>query len=78
VTARWAKTNGTTVTRRGLVTSNKNTVDQKAAATHPIDTSDKALLSLLTRLKATVDPAEIRELSDQIERVVFHKQFRNA
>jgi len=58
--------------------SDRKSVGRKTITTHPIDTSDKALLSLLNRLKATVDPAEIRELSDQIERVVFHKQFRNA
>jgi hypothetical protein len=79
VMARWAKTKGTTtVTRRDVMNSGRKTTDQKAVATHPIDTSDKAFLNLLKRLKATVDPAEIRELSDQIERVVFHKQFRNA
>jgi hypothetical protein len=78
VTARWAKAKGTTVTRRTVMNSSRRPVDQNAIATNPIDTSDKALLNLLKRLKATVDPAEIRELSDQIERVVFHKQFRNA
>ena len=78
VAARWAKTKGTTATRRNVMNSGRKSIDQKAVATNPIDTSDKALLNLLNRLKATVDPAEIRELSDQIERVVFHKQFRNA
>lgn len=78
VTARWAKAKGTTVTRRNVMNSSRRPIDQNAIASNPIDTSDKALLSLLKRLKATVDPAEIRELSDQIERVVFHKQFRNA
>jgi hypothetical protein len=78
VTARWAKTKGTTVARRNVMDSTRKSVEQKVLATHSIDTSDKALLNLLKRLKATVDPAEIRELSDQIERVVFHKQFRNA
>jgi hypothetical protein len=43
-----------------------------------IDTSDKALAVILKRLKETDDPAEIRELSDQLERVIFHKQFENA
>jgi hypothetical protein len=33
---------------------------------------------LLKRLKTSVDPNEIRELSHQIEQVVFHKQFENA
>jgi hypothetical protein len=46
-------------------------------ASAPADTS-QALAALLNRLKAAVDPDEIRQLSDQIERVVFHKQFTNA
>jgi hypothetical protein len=37
-----------------------------------------ALTTLLMRLRTTTDLAEIRRFSDQIERVVFHKQFRNA
>ena len=43
-----------------------------------IDTSDVALSDLPNRLKATADPCEIRHLSDQIERIVFHKQFKSA
>jgi hypothetical protein len=42
------------------------------------DTSDSALLTLLSRLKAAKGPAEIRRLSGQLERLIFHKQFRNA
>ena len=42
------------------------------------DTSDQALMALLSRLKAAVDPEEIRQLSVQIERIVFHKQFTDA
>jgi hypothetical protein len=42
------------------------------------DTSDRALAALLKRLRATTDIAEVRLLSAQIERVVFHKQFSNA
>jgi hypothetical protein len=49
-----------------------------AADAATVDTSDDALATLLKRLKTTADPAEIRRLSDQIERVVFHKQFTNA
>ena len=44
----------------------------------PVDTSDKALAFALDRIRATDDLAEIRRLSDQIERIVFHKQFMNA
>lgn len=51
---------------------------EKTTANPAVDTSDNALAALLKRLKSTVDTNEIRRLSDQIERVVFHKQFTNA
>jgi hypothetical protein len=51
---------------------------KKAAPTAPFDTSDHTLAALLDRLKTAADPGEIRRLTDQIERVVFHKQFTNA
>ena len=47
-------------------------------ASDTVQTSDKAMLSLLRRIKETNDPDEIRQLSDQLERVIFHKQFENA
>jgi hypothetical protein len=43
-----------------------------------IKASDNALLALLKRIKATDDPTEIKQLSDQLERVIFHKQFSTA
>jgi hypothetical protein len=43
-----------------------------------IDTSDNAMLAILKRLKTTTNPTEVRQLSDQLERVIFHKQFENA
>jgi hypothetical protein len=43
-----------------------------------IDTSDDAMLAILKRLKTTTDPTKVRQLSDQLERVIFHKQFENA
>ena len=52
--------------------------DRRKEASAPVDTSDEALAALLNRLKAAVDPNEIRQLSDQIKRVVFHKQFTDA
>jgi hypothetical protein len=45
------------------------------AATAPVGISDEALTAMLSRLKAAVDRGEIRQLSDQIERVIFHQQF---
>jgi hypothetical protein len=48
------------------------------ASAPSIDHSDQALHSLLARIKVTDSPAEFRRLSDQIRRVIFHKQFENA
>jgi hypothetical protein len=42
------------------------------------DNSDQAVLDLLKRIKATDNPTEIRKLSHQLERVIFHKQFANS
>jgi hypothetical protein len=87
VTARWAKAKAKagiariTATKKDLRSTNRKPVDRKRVKkTTPanIDASDKTLVNLLNRLRATVEPTEIRDLSDQIERVVFHKQFMNA
>jgi hypothetical protein len=43
-----------------------------------MDTSDNAVLALLKRIKAANNQKEIRQLSDQLERVIFHKQYANA
>jgi len=50
----------------------------KEGAPSTIDTSDKVVLTLLKRIKAANDANEIRRLSDQLERVIFHKQYANA
>ena len=42
------------------------------------DTSDEALLALLKRLKTASNTTEVRRLSNKIEQVIFHKQFKNA
>ncbi len=76
VTARWAKAKGTAAPRRDVVNRARKPSEKKA--TVAVANSDKALLGLLGRLKATVDPAEIRDLSEQIARIVFHKHFMNA
>jgi hypothetical protein len=41
------------------------------------DTSDRAALALLKRIKATNDQTEIRHLTDQLQLVIFHKQYKN-
>ena len=60
------------------VMRSRNPTEEAASETLRAETSDRVLVSLLNRLKATVDPIEIRELSDQIERAVFHQRFTNA
>lgn len=52
--------------------------EAKRITTSTMDTSDNAVLILLKRIKKTTDPNEIRRLSDQLERVIFHKQYSNA
>ena len=42
------------------------------------ENSDKKVLAVLKRLRATNDRHEIRELSDQLERLIFHKQYASA
>jgi hypothetical protein len=42
------------------------------------DNSDQTLLSLLEQLKTATDPVTVQRLSEDIERVVFHKQLGNA
>ena len=50
--------------------------DQSAPAT--ANTSDDAVLDILSRMKATKDLAEIRNLSARLERVIFHKQHAHS
>jgi hypothetical protein len=65
---------------RGLTRNNANDRKRFEDTTSPagVDTSDMALADLLKRLQGTADPCEIRRLSDQIERIIFHKQFSSA
>ena len=50
--------------------------EKRAAST--TDASDKAVLALLERIKAAHNPKEVRQLSDRLERAIFHKQYANA
>src|SRR4051812_20989663 len=56
----------------------KRTRTRTEPATASTDTSDKAVLSLLKRIKETNDQNEIRKLTDQLERTIFHKQYASA
>ena len=73
VQARWTKAGegkDYTVTKR--------TKMKAKPTTSTVDTSDKAVLALLKRIKETNDQNEIRQLSDQLERAILHKQYASA
>ena len=67
VRARWDKAN-----------AKRERSTPKTKASVNSDNSDRAVLQLLKRIKATDDPTEIRKLTDELERVIFHKQYRTA
>jgi hypothetical protein len=50
----------------------------KPATSKKIATSDRAVLTLLKRIKAASDPNKVRQLSDQLEQVIFHRQYANS
>ena len=74
VQARWAKAKVGT----DSIVVKRPKMETTPATTSTMDTSDNAVLALLKRIKATNDQNEIRQLSDQLERVIFHKQYANA
>jgi hypothetical protein len=43
-----------------------------------LDTSRKALHLCLKRLKMAKDQTEIERLTEELQRIVFHKQYQNA
>ena len=43
-----------------------------------VNTSDQAVLDILSRIKATKNLAEIKNLSARLERVIFHKQHSHS
>jgi hypothetical protein len=49
-----------------------------APATAALDTSKKALHLCLQRIKDANDENEIRRLTQELQRIVFHKQYQNA
>ena len=63
----------------GMKTLKECQIDESMpVVTAATDTSDHTFLSLLKQYKATNDPTEMRRLSEQIERTIFHKQYENV
>ena len=70
VQARWAK--GKTVGRR------RKEINEAPPAATALDTSKKALHLCLKRIKEAKDETEIRRLTGELQRIVFHRQYQNA
>jgi hypothetical protein len=52
--------------------------DESTPANSRLSTSKQALHIRLKRLKNAKDESEIRRLTDELQRIVFHQQYRNA
>src|ERR1700722_13825325 len=67
VQARWTKAKE----GKDYTVAKRTRIEITPTATSTIDTSDNAVLALLKRIKATNNRNEVRQLSDQLERVIF-------
>jgi hypothetical protein len=74
VQARWAKAKE----GKDYIVGKQKKIKTIPTASSTMDTSDDAVLRLLKRIKATNNQNEIRQLSDQLERAIFHKQYANT
>jgi hypothetical protein len=83
VQARWAKSKAKRsadyLVNKGdaadMKTFNEFRIDEAAPV---IDTSKKALSACLKRIKETKDENELLRLSEQLQRIVFRRQYQNA
>ena len=53
-------------------------INETVPATTVVDTSKKALHLCLKRIKDAKDEKEIRRLTEELQRIVFHRQYQNA
>jgi len=87
VRARWAKAKGdsrSTIHRsektgiEKVSRSREEVTIEAAPATPLLDTSRKALHACLKRIKDAKNENDLRRLTEELQRIVFHKQYRNA
>src|ERR1022692_1472730 len=64
--------------RAGLSHNGGSRYDESTPANSRLSTSKQALHIRLKRLKNAKDESEIRRLTDELQRIVFHQQYRNA
>jgi hypothetical protein len=73
VQARWAK--GKTRSAHTIVKTNGSGSSPDVSV---IDTSKTALHLCLKRIKNAKDESEIRRLTQELQRIVFHRQYQNG
>ena len=56
----------------------KEETKEAAPATTVHDTSKKALHLCLKRIKEAKSDSELRRLTEELQKIVFHRQYRNA
>jgi hypothetical protein len=86
VQARWTK--GKTGSGSTVLKSNdagtktfgqfRNKINEAAPATAGFDATKKALHLCLKRIKEAKDENEIRRRTQELQRIVFHRQYQNA
>jgi hypothetical protein len=52
--------------------------EMSEAASTVLDTSKKALHLCLKHIKEAKSDSELRRLTDELQKIVFHRQYRNA
>jgi hypothetical protein len=56
----------------------KEKMSEAAPSTPVLDTSKKALHLCLRRIKDAKNETELRRLIEELQRIVFHRQYQNA
>jgi hypothetical protein len=84
VQARWAKAKegsdyiAVKETQMGKKFQLRKEMSEAAPTVPTLDTSKKALHLCLKRIKNAKDDNELRRLTEELQRIVFHKQYLNA
>jgi hypothetical protein len=66
------------VAGKDYIVVKRTKMEGQPTAMSTMNISDKVVLSLLKRIRESNDQDEIRHLSDQLERAIFHRQYANT
>ena len=81
VQARWSKAkrdSDDTAANRGNMMIKKEETTEALTANPVLDTSKKALHLCLKRIKNAKNEKELRRLTEELQRIVFRRQYQNA